>query len=157
MKKITTHSKSGLFLMEMILSLLILSLTAASCIQVFAAARTARIKAREWNHIQELTTSAGEILEGTDGSRESFLALMPGGTDTDGSLLYTYDSKWQACDPADGAYCFSVTLSVTEKEKQAALQFQNYQGEMLYEQQIRFPVLNHEDTMNGLEERGRLD
>lgn len=141
MKKITTHSKSGLFLMEMILSLLILSLTAAACIQVFAAARTCHREAREWNHIQELTTCAGEILEGSNGSQEAFLTLLPGGTIEDGRLLYLYDSQWQICSPEEAVYQFSVTLTVTEKEKQAVLTFLNVQGESLYEQLVRFPVL----------------
>ena len=60
MKKITTHSKSSLFLMEMILSILILALTCTACIRIFAAAKTQRKEARELNHIQELVTSAGE-------------------------------------------------------------------------------------------------
>ena len=67
MKKITTHSKSSLFLMEMILSILILALTCTACIRIFAAAKTQRKEARELNHIQELVTSAGETLEGWDG------------------------------------------------------------------------------------------
>lgn len=79
MKKITTHSKSGLFLMEMIFVLLFLGLTCGICVRLFAASYTDRLKAREMDHIQELVTSAGEILEGTDGTAESFLALMPEG------------------------------------------------------------------------------
>ena len=39
----------------------------------------ARVHAREDSHIQELITSAGEILEGTDGAVQNFLALMPDG------------------------------------------------------------------------------
>ncbi|MFR1009895.1 MAG: hypothetical protein ACLSGA_10260 [Ruminococcus sp.] len=70
MKKITTHSKSGLFLMEMIFVLLFLGLTCGVCVRLFAASYMARVHAREDSHIQELITSAGEILEpkfsGTD-------------------------------------------------------------------------------------------
>ncbi len=141
MKKITTHSKSGLFLMEMILSLLILSLTAAACIQVFSAARICHREAREWNHIQELTTTAGEILEGSDGSQEAFLSLLPGGNVSGEKLLYTYDSKWRSCAPENAGYCFLITLTVTERKKQASLEFENSLGDTLFEQTICFPVL----------------
>ena len=55
MRKLYNHSKSTLFLMEMILSILILSLTCTACVQIFAAARNNREKARQYNHIQELT------------------------------------------------------------------------------------------------------
>ena len=63
MKKLITHSKSSLFLIEMILSILILALTCTVCVRIFAAAKTQREEARELNHIQELVTSAGETLE----------------------------------------------------------------------------------------------
>ena len=76
MKKITTHSKSSLFLMEMILSILILALTCTACIRIFAAAKTQRKEARELNHIQELVTSAGETLEGWDGQLSSFTRIF---------------------------------------------------------------------------------
>ena len=66
MKNLQTHSRSSLFLMEIILAVLILALTSTACVQIFAASRIQRQKARELNHIQELTTSVGEILEGWD-------------------------------------------------------------------------------------------
>lgn len=77
MKNLQTHSRSSLFLMEMILAVLILALTSTACVQIFAAARMQRQKAREFNHIQELTTSIGEILEGWDGDFSSFVKLLP--------------------------------------------------------------------------------
>ena len=142
MKKTTVHSRSGLFLMEMILSLLILALTSAVCIRIFAAAHSSQKQAREWNHIEELTVSAGEILEGTDGSPEAFLSLMPGGSLSDGRILYFFDSRWKACAESGAAYRFSVTLSSDSRSREAALSFQDPKGEVLYEQTIRFPLLD---------------
>lgn len=72
MQKLTSHSRSSLFLMEMILSILILALTCTACVRIFAAAKTQRQEARELNHIQELATCAGEALEGWDGELSSF-------------------------------------------------------------------------------------
>ena len=79
MKESRHNSGTSLFLMEMILALLFLSLSSAACIQIFAAARKNRLQAEQWNQIQALTTSVGEILEGTDGTDEQFLSLLPGG------------------------------------------------------------------------------
>ena len=45
MKKLITHSKSSLFLIEMILSILILALTCTVCVRIFAAAKTQREEA----------------------------------------------------------------------------------------------------------------
>ena len=76
MQKLTSHSRSSLFLMEMILSILILALTCTACVRIFAAAKTQRQKARELNHIQELVTCAGEVLEGWDGELSSFSQIF---------------------------------------------------------------------------------
>lgn len=76
MKKLITHSKSSLFLIEMILSILILALTCTVCVRIFAAAKTQREEARELNHIQELVTSAGETLEGWNGQLSSFISIF---------------------------------------------------------------------------------
>ena len=48
MKNFTTHSKSGLFLMEMIFVLLFLGLTCGICVRLFAASYQSRQKAREY-------------------------------------------------------------------------------------------------------------
>ena len=79
MKKSRHNSGTSLFLMEMILALLFLSLSSAACIQIFAAARKSRLQAEQWNQIQALTTSVGEVLKGTDGTDEQILSLLPGG------------------------------------------------------------------------------
>lgn len=76
MQKLTSHSRSSLFLMEMILSILILALTCTACVRIFAAAKTQRQEARELNHIQELATCAGEALEGWDGELSSFSQIF---------------------------------------------------------------------------------
>ena len=57
MKESRHNSGTSLFLMEMILALLFLSLSSAACIQIFAAARKNRLQAEQWNQIQALTTS----------------------------------------------------------------------------------------------------
>ena len=88
MKKSQHNSSTSLFLMEMILTLLFLSLCSAACIQIFAAARKNRIQAEQWNQIQALTTSVGEALEGSNGSPKQLLALLPDGTQTDNSLIW---------------------------------------------------------------------
>lgn len=90
MKKSQHNSSTSLFLMEMILALLFLSLCSAACIQIFAAARKNRIQAEQWNQIQALTTSVGEALEGSNGSPKQLLALLPDGTQTDNSLIWYF-------------------------------------------------------------------
>ena len=93
MQKLNKRSGSSLFLMEMILSILILALACTACIRIFAAAGTDRRKARELNHIQTLTVSAGEILEGWTGNPDDFLSLLPGGIAESDKIYYYYDKE----------------------------------------------------------------
>lgn len=138
MRKVTTPSKTGLFLMEMILALLFLSLSCAACIQVFAAARTNRSHSREWNHIQELTISVGEVLEGTDGSADAILTHLPGGAKEDGTLCYEYDCNWALCAKAsEGVYEMRLTPG-TGPDKSCGLTFLSGEKE-LYRTELHFP------------------
>ena len=144
MKNITTHSKSGLFLMEMIFVLLFLGLTCGICVRLFAASYTARQKAREADHIQELITNTGEILEGTDGTAKSFLALMPDGSITkSGSICYYFDKKWETVSQENSTYKMDVVLSHNDTCKSAQIRISRISGangeETIYTQTIRFP------------------
>ena len=111
MQKLNKRSGSSLFLMEMILSILILALACTACIRIFAAAGTDRRKARELNHIQTLTASAGEILEGWTGDPDDFLSLFPGGIAESGKIYYYYDKEWTICPEEEARYSLSVQLS----------------------------------------------
>ena len=101
MKKKSSHSKTALFLMEMILSILILALTCTACVRIFAAAKTQRQEARELNHTQELATCAGEALEGWDGELSSFSQIFETAanvsdseiSDSDGTISSDSDSS----------------------------------------------------------------
>ena len=101
MQKLTSHSRSSLFLMEMILSILILALTCTACVRIFAAAKTQRQEARELNHTQELATCAGEALEGWNGELSSFSQIFETAanvsdseiSDSDGTISSDSDSS----------------------------------------------------------------
>lgn len=142
MRKLTTHPRTSLFLMEMIFSLLILAIACSAGIQIFAAARRNRQTARELNHIQELTSTVGEILEGCDGKPEAMLSLLPGGELQANTLNYYYDRKWNTCNPENAAYRMHIKLRSGNSEKNAGITFYNMSGEELRRQTIRFPELN---------------
>lgn len=148
MKKSQHNSSTSLFLMEMILALLFLSLCSAACIQIFAAARKNRIQAEQWNQIQALTTSVGEALEGSNGSPKQLLALLPDGTQTDNSLIWYYDHSWQNCSRDEADYEMVFVLSTTSSEKSGELSFRNIpENTLLYQITLNFP-----DCGNGKEE-----
>lgn len=140
MKKSRHNSGTSLFLMEMILALLFLSLSSAACIQIFAAARKSRLQAEQWNQIQALTTSVGEVLEGTDGTDEQILSLLPGGIKKNTSLIWYYNRNWQSCSSGEAA-CEMILETDISSEKSGELSFQQLSnGNELYRITLRFPV-----------------
>lgn len=140
MKKSRHNSGTSLFLMEMILALLFLSLSSAACIQIFAAARKSRLQAEQWNQIQALTTSVGEVLEGTDGTDEQILSLLPGGIKKDTSLIWYYNRNWQSCSSGEAA-CEMILETDISSEKSGELSFRQLSnGNELYRITLRFPV-----------------
>lgn len=140
MKESRHNSGTSLFLMEMILALLFLSLSSAACIQIFAAARKNRLQAEQWNQIQALTTSVGEVLEGTDGTDEQILSLLPGGIKKDTSLIWYYNRNWQSCSSGEAA-CEMILETDISSEKSGELSFQQLSnGNELYRITLRFPV-----------------
>ena len=141
MKKTQHNSGTSLFLMEMILALLFLSLSSAACIQIFAAARKYRIQAEQWNQIQALTTSAGEALEGTDGSPAELLSLLPGGIQKEDNLIWYYDDTWQNCSEKNASYEMIFSPDTSSSEKSGELSFlQVSDKHMIYRIPLSFPA-----------------
>ncbi|MGI6069641.1 MAG: hypothetical protein ACOYBE_04355 [Blautia sp.] len=142
MRKLTAHSKTPLFLMEMILSLLILAVAAAACAQVFAASWQDRKSAREWNHIQELVICTSELLEGSDGSPDAFLEHLPQGTADGQTLTYCYGKDWNPCSGKAAVYQMVVNLNKNRQEKAMELSFiKTDNQETLYQINVQYPVL----------------
>lgn len=144
MKKFVPASKSSLFLMELISSVLILSLCTTVCIRIFAASWEARKQAREWNHIQECITNAAEILEATSGTEEEFLSFLPDGRIDNSSVLYYYDSAWNPVEAENAVYEMRIVPKITDIGKEIQITFSGYLSQedtVLYETSIRYPVL----------------
>lgn len=142
MKKITSHSKNSLFLMEMILILLFLSLSGAACIHVFSAAVKNRQYARELRHMQELTTSVGEILNGTDGTAGSILKYLPEGTEKQNFLNWYYDSGWNTCPENKAVYQMELQLKPAASSKAGTLTFYKLSSsDELFKIDLAFPMI----------------
>lgn len=123
MKRTSTHSKTSLFLMEMIFALLFLALSSTACIRIFAVAKANHIQAQEWRHIQMLTTSVGEILEGSDGNAQNFLTLLPEGSIQDNILTWYYDNFWKSTSASQADYEMELELTQEVFFKQGTLSF----------------------------------
>lgn len=144
MKKLTTHSKTGLFLMEMIFVLLFLSLSSAACIRILAAARENRIRTEEWLHIQALTTSAGEIMKGGNGSAQSFLDAFPQGAADNSKLTWYYDTDWNPCSQKQASVKMVLLLTSSSSSRSGTLAFSRLYGTdtEIYSVNLAFPIIS---------------
>ena len=137
--------------MEMIFVLLFLGLTCGICVRLFAASYTARTKAREYDHIQELTVSAGEVLEGTDGTVEQFLQFFPNGSANGNMICYYFDKQWNNTEQNNAFYQMELTLTSSETEKKGALVFTkpgSGSNRKLYELTIRYPIVTEKNNVS---------
>ncbi|MGN0279708.1 MAG: hypothetical protein ACI4C4_10190 [Lachnospiraceae bacterium] len=141
-------SKSSLFLMELILSILFFALASTACVQLFVKAHLLGIETEEENHALLLCQNLSEIYLGTISEdnaadpellQENMLLLMkgdeslagvqssPGSTEDlsaeDGfTLLLCYDSEWQHCNIEQSCYqvIFNYEGYDTDKDVYAA-------------------------------------
>ena len=139
MKRNHIKSGSGLFLIELILSLLIFSMVSVICIRIFALSWQNRKLARAWNHVQEITVNVTEILKAGDGSAESFRILFPEAEFYHTGLKIWYDLHWQPTVPEKGKWQLILATFPATNTKEVRLLFLTDRHEILTEQTIRFP------------------
>lgn len=139
MKKNVSDRSSSLFLMELLLSVLILSLCSAVCIRIFSASYVNKKKARDLNHIQEYTVNLTELLEGTDGTAETVQSFYPD-TILVGNTLYGYfDSSWNPAASAEASYYYEAVFRQDERVRSLQLSFFSSDHVLLYETEVHFP------------------
>ena len=143
MKPIQSHSKNSLFLMEMIFVLLFLSLSSAACVRIFAAAAGNHVQAVESRQIQAHTVSVSEIMEGSDGSTDSFIQYLCGGISDASSVNWYYDRNWNICDKQNASYRMLLELSPSLCKKAGTLSFYRMDADhaLLHSTELRFPSI----------------
>ncbi|MCR5001676.1 MAG: hypothetical protein K6A71_07775 [Lachnospiraceae bacterium] len=106
------RSRSSLFLMEMIVTILFFSLAAAICVRCFVSAHMMGKETYELNHAIAIATGYAEVMRGTDGDINSIQAVYPDSVKVDDSyLMIFYDSSFNPCDPETAVYAGDVTLT----------------------------------------------
>lgn len=105
-------SKTSLFLMEMIITILLFSVCSAVCVKFFVLTHTVSTDTRELNESVALAQGFAEVMRGTDGDIDSIIAQYPeavrGG---DGFFEVFYDEDFNRCDYDKAVYVSDVTLT----------------------------------------------
>lgn len=103
-------SRSALFLMELIFSILFFALASAVCVQLFVKAHLLSVSTQELNHALTSAQSAAASLQAKQGDAAAALGVLGG----EGDTLY-YNANWQPCAEAEAAYTLQL-LPAAEDE-----------------------------------------
>lgn len=98
----SAHSKSGLFLFELIFAILFFALASAVCVRLFAEAHLTSLHSRDLSHALTEAQSAAECFKASPGDLQRLADLL--GAHREGeTLVLDYDRDWALTDQ-DGEY-----------------------------------------------------
>lgn len=97
------HSRSGLFLIELMVCILFFSITAGICIQFFVKSHHMSQNARNLYQAQQEAASMAEVLEKDVDSLDN--------------IVIYYDKEWKQCDKQEREYWLEVSEVHTQENK----------------------------------------
>ena len=96
------HSRSSLFLMEMIIAILFFSLASAVCIQLFARSHLLSTQTVNQNHAVIQAQNLAESYLSLEGNVAAMQDLFsPSELTDENTLRLAFDSSWNLCTPED--------------------------------------------------------
>ena len=114
-----SSSKSGLFLIELIIAIVFFALSSASCIQLFVKAHTLSAKSSDLNTAVIQAQNAAELFKASGGDAERLSQLLDcryaaaDGEDNYHAANYVlnFDADWKRVE--DGSDVYSVVLNMS--------------------------------------------
>lgn len=104
-------SKTSLFLMEFIITILLFSFCGAICMQLFAQTNALSQSTYELNNAVAVAQGFAEVMRGTGGSIDEIIEIYPsavrGGDDF---FEVFYDKEFRECEYSDAQYAGDVTI-----------------------------------------------
>lgn len=106
-----THSKTPLFLMELIIMLLVFSVSAAICLQVFAGAKRISEESRKLDAAVIHGQTAAEYWKASHGDLDKTAAMMGALPNEDGFVVYDEENWLHMAFTCEGATADIVVFS----------------------------------------------
>lgn len=104
------HSRSSLFLMEMIIAILFFSLASAVCIQLFVKSHLMSTRTVDQNHAVIWAQNLAESYLAAEGDLDSMQGLFsPSEHVQDNFLRLSFDDKWKICSADSAAFRADLT------------------------------------------------
>lgn len=139
------HSRSSLFLIELIIAILFFSAGSAVCIRAFSQAWLMSREAADLSFASAQVSSAASAVRYTDGSAESLRAYFPEAEELaeDGNsrtCAVYYDKERQLCSETNAAYILTIRTVQNGNRTDASLSMTGTDGESIYELNLCFPA-----------------
>ena len=145
-----TKSKSGLFLIEMIIIILFLAIASALCVRVFVASHKKSIGAEELVGAKELAGGAAEIIRASDEDDMVDLALYyPQGTLTEDGISLYYDEDWAPCDSGEQAYSMEIVISQEDRQRLGEIRVLDKNKQEIYALEVGVHVRYKANPLDG--------
>lgn len=154
----STSSKTGLFLMELIIAILFFSVSGAICVQLFVQSHITSKNSVELNHGAEWCQNVAEAFYGCDGNAEAMMALFEnsyiGNLAEAGNTFYlNFNEDFKSTPeqrekssyiPSDHAYKLSVNIYEEDRMLYCHIKAYSYgtdgETEDIYELTVQIPA-----------------
>lgn len=109
-------SRTSLVLMELIITILLFSVSSAVCVQLFVHSHLTSIETRDLNNAVNIAQSISEVMSGTDGSLSSIQDFYKTAEGDEDYFVIYYDENFnETLDYENASYAADVTVSVVSK------------------------------------------
>lgn len=111
-------SRSGLFLIELMIAILFFALASAVCMQLFTRAHLIARDSRDLGEAVNRTQIAAEYFKSADGSLERMAELLDLPTESmqEDRIIILYDKQWNRLDHGDQTSVYRMTIQMVKSE-----------------------------------------
>lgn len=107
-----THTKTSIFLMEIIIAILIFIICGAVCVKMFTTSYVLNSETNEYNHAVVLVTNAAELFRYNDGDMSKYIDYYSNiNMENESAFKVFYDSNFEECNEDNARYYLSLKLS----------------------------------------------
>ena len=108
------HSRSTLFLLELIIAIFFFSVASTVCIQLFAKSHLLSKQTINENHAVTQTQNLAESFLGSDGNFLEMKKNFPNAEYSDNSLALFFDKDWNLCKKETAHFVATLDYTLTD-------------------------------------------
>ena len=125
------HSKSGLFLLELLFNILLFCILCGCSLLFFIKAHNLSTDTTSLQHAIRINSSIAGIFQNSDGSFSTFLNEYPNAIIKNNDCYIYFNETYHHCNEAD-AFCFIVIEKINTTPQTIRIDFYNNKKNVIY-------------------------